>query len=374
MARILWMSDSPTLHTGFGLVTRELLSRLGAHHEVASLGWGYDGWPYDQGVMPWPIYPSSVQSLGQDSVERALGEFSPDLLVGFGDPWMLEWLHRIPRENRFRFLLYFPLDGFPLHPAWANTIAEADVAVACSEFARSVVREALPERPLRVILHGVDTKVFHPLDREKVRARNGLVDRFVVGCVARNQPRKNYPILIEVFAKFAEDRPDAFLYLHADPDDIGWDLRDLLNRCGISDRTGMSRKAKPTAGVSGPELNEIYNLFDVMALPTAGEGFGLPLLEAMSAGVPVVTTRCSACVELVEGRGELIAVKDYLTVGRYNIKQALPDADDLVMRLEQLYSDPGLRRQHARVGREFAVELDWAVIAGQWLQLIDETL
>ena len=286
MARILWMSDSPTLFTGFGRVTRELLLRLAPDHEVASLGWRYDGWPYDHAAVPWPIYPSQPQSLGQDSAERALGEFSPDLLVGFGDPWMLEWLCQIPRDNRFLLLLYFPLDGFPLHPAWARAIAEADVAVACSEFARMVVREASPEIPVRVILLGVDTEVFRPLDSEEVRARHGLTGRFVVGCVARNQPRKNYPILIQAFAKFAEERPDAFLYLHADADDIGWDLVDLLRRHGISDRTGLSRKAKVTAGVSGRELNEIYNLFDVMALPTAGEGFGLPLLEAMSLACP----------------------------------------------------------------------------------------
>ena len=90
--------------------------------------------------------------------------------------------------------------------------------------------------------------------------------------------------------------------------------------------------------------------------------------------MPVVTTRCSACVELVEGRGELIAVKDHLTVGRYNIEHAIPDGDDLVKRLELLYSDAELRARHARAGRQFAAELDWSVIAGQRLELIAEIL
>ncbi|NCQ29488.1 MAG: glycosyltransferase family 4 protein, partial [Armatimonadetes bacterium] len=49
----------------------------------------------------------------------------------------------------------------------------------------------------------------------------------------------------------------------------------------------------------------IYNLFDVMVLPTMGEGFGLQFLEAMACGIPVVATDCSAVTELLEGRGEL---------------------------------------------------------------------
>ena len=63
---------------------------------------------------------------------------------------------------------------------------------------------------------------------------------------------------------------------------------DLGQNFGIEQRTCISRLASVGQGVSRAELNQIYNLFDVFALPTAGEGFGLPIIEAMAAGVPVV--------------------------------------------------------------------------------------
>jgi len=52
-----------------------------------------------------------------------------------------------------------------------------------------------------------------------------------------------------------------------------------------------------------------------MVLPTAGEGFGLPILKAMAAGVPVIATGYTSCVELLEGRGKLIKVKEFSNRG-----------------------------------------------------------
>jgi glycosyltransferase involved in cell wall biosynthesis len=168
------------------------------------------------------------------------------------------------------------------------------------------------------------------------------------------------------FARFSADKDDAVLYLHSDPNDIGWDLLDLLRRFGIFERTRISRFASITHGVSSTKLNEIYNLFDVIVLPTAGEGFGLPILEAMAAGVPVMATNYSACIELVQGRGELIAARDFMTAGRHNIDYAIPDVDDLVTKLNALYQHEDLRRRHGRLGHQFARTLDWSLIVEQW--------
>src|SRR5438067_13658831 len=75
--RILWISDSPLLGTGFGRVTREITTRLVKVPgiEVACLGWSYDGWPYDRDRFPVLIYPSRATTHGQDNFDRALEEF-----------------------------------------------------------------------------------------------------------------------------------------------------------------------------------------------------------------------------------------------------------------------------------------------------------
>jgi glycosyltransferase involved in cell wall biosynthesis len=177
-------------------------------------------------------------------------------------------------------------------------------------------------------------------------------------------------MLIEAFAGFSADKPDALLYLHTDPDDLGWDVIDLLKRHGVHDKTCISATASIRRGVDSSKLNEVYNYFDVMALPTAGEGFGLPILEAMAAGVPVMATAYSSCVELVADRGCLIRVKDFITAGRHNVEYAVPDVDDIVLNMDRLYAEPKLRQRYGDLGRAFALTLDWARVVLEWQVLL----
>lgn len=372
--RILWMSDSPTAFTGFGTVTREVLGRLLERpgYEVASIGWGYDGWPYDRREIPYDIYPCSGDTFGRATAPRALAEFQPDVFVAFGDLWMTRWTRDLHSRGRFRKILYFPIDGEPFPRSLRPVVADADLAVAYSRYGQRVAQEACPDSTIHMIYHGVDLDTFRPLpDKEESKRQYGLGGKFVVGCVARNQPRKNFPLLVEAFARFSQGKDDAWLYLHTNPKDkVGWDLVELLRQYGIHDRASISRHAAVDAGVTADELNTIYNLFDVMALPTAAEGFGLPIVEAMAAGVPVVATDFSACIELVEGRGELIEVKDFLTVGRYNLRHALPDVEDLVRKLDLLYSEPERRERHLAAGLDFARSLHWEGLVDQWDALL----
>jgi glycosyltransferase involved in cell wall biosynthesis len=363
--KLLWMSDSPVFCTGFGTVTREVLRRLAArdHYEVACVAWGYEGWPYERHDIPYDLYPSVSPNLGRDTLPKALDHFKPDILVTLGDIWMVEWISELADRNGCRFFPYFPIDGAPLYPPWRAFVQSADVPITCSRFAQRLVECAIPGIRVEMIYHGVDTEIFRPLERARPAPLEG---KFIVGCTARNQPRKNLPSLIKAFARFSHDKDDAVLYLHSDPNDIGWDLLDLLQRYQVVNRTCISKSASTTRGVSSRKLNEIYNLFDVMVLPTAGEGFGLPILESMAAGVPVIATGYSSCVELLEGRGELIKVKDFMTAGRHNVEYAIPDIDDLVCKLNLLYRQPDLRQRNRARGLELARSLDWTFIVEQW--------
>lgn len=371
--KLLWMSDSPTLVSGFGTVTREILARLPSDRfEVAVVGWGHSGWPYDRAKWPYPIYPADPRTFGRDALPAAVSDFQPDLVVGLGDLWMLDPLRKLDRGKGMRVVAYFPIDGRPLPPSWRGVLDAVDVRVAYSEFGRDVVRAACPELDVELIYHGIDTTVFRPLDKEEVRRKHGFGEKFVVGCVARNQPRKQFPILIRAFAKLREAHPASVLYMHTDPKDVGWDLENLVTRFGVDDHTVFSKVTTVMKGLPPEDLNFVYNAFDVMALPTMGEGFGLPIVEAMAAGVPVLTTDYAAGREfLMRGGGELIAVKDFLTIPPYNIDHALADADDLAARLIRLAEDPAARERYGAEGRAFAETLEWERIMPRWLELFD---
>jgi glycosyltransferase involved in cell wall biosynthesis len=218
----------------------------------------------------------------------------------------------------------------------------------------------------------VDTEVFRPLpERERLKSHKRFQGKFVVGCVARNQPRKNIPALVKAFARLSERIEDLHLYLHMNPCDVGYDIVTLLRRYRLEGK----------ADVNGPDfslhqaledeqLNRLYNLFDVMALPSTGEGFGLPILESMAAGVPVVATDYSACSELLQGRGERVRILTTVTAGTNLIEQAVIDEEDLAARIERLYRNPGLAKQHAEAGLAFAQTLTWDSLIPKWLKLI----
>jgi glycosyltransferase involved in cell wall biosynthesis len=250
-----------------------------------------------------------------------------------------------------------------------------DVPVVFSKFAYGLVKEILGKNPV-FIPHGVNTDLFKPLgDSNSIKKSViGRDDLFVVGCVARNQPRKNIPALVKAFSQFAKNKDDVALYLHMQIRDVGWNVDELIGRFEINEKAFATNGFTALKGVPDEELNKLYNMFDIMALPTMAEGFGLPILESQSAGTPVLVTDFSACTELVVDRQELIKVKDTLIMGR-SIEQALADTDDLAQKLGIFYNDwkkkdSSKLKELGTKGRSKALEMDWKVINNEFVKLI----
>jgi len=381
--RVLWVSDSPLLNTGLAKVGRELLRRLADRGwpEIACAGWFQTERHPRTSARPYVVHPTP-KAYSAEGLDAVLAEEDPEVVVALGDPWMLEWAPALLEDEERSLVMYLTVDGQPLPRAWHSLLNSGDRLVACSQFGASVIQSSVPGAQVRCVPFGVDPGVFRPHpDRDALRRkysassateRSSFADRFVVGCVARNQPRKNLPLLVRAFADFARDKPEALLYLHTAATDAGGCLPDLLERYGVAANTVLPPGVTFAQGVPDPVLCDIYNLFDVMVLPTMGEGFGLQFLEAMACGIPVVATDCSAVTELLEGRGELIRVKDWITVAPYNIDQAIADEEHLIELLEKLYRDPELRAEYGRRGRAFAKTMTWDRCAEQWAELLEE--
>lgn len=369
------MSDAPFLGTGFGRVTKEIVGRLGkdVRFEIACLGWGYDGWPYDRETFPYTVFPSPEGKYSAGSFTRAAREFKPDVVILLGEIWMIDWIADHELRTNFKVITYIPADSGPFYPPWERFLSGVDKLVAMSEFGRQVFMSGISSKEVNMIYHGVDSERFFPWkDREKLREHPRFKGKFIIGCVARNQPRKSIPALVQAFAKVVGKIPNAHLFLHMNAFDVGYDLVTLLRRYKLEGRADL---ANPEVGCEAPltdsQLNQLYNLFDITALPSFGEGFGLPIIESMAAGIPVVATDCSAITELVQGRGELVKVAARVTMGVNLLEQAVIDVDDLAAKIEKLYRNPELVAEYSRKGREFAESLDWENIVPQWVELIE---
>jgi len=370
----LWISDSPTLPTGYGRVTRDLLFRLRMRsHNIWALGVGHDGWPYDTLSIPYPIIPSPAGFPSIESLQRAIDLARPDVIVALGDLWMMPWVEEQRLKGGPTLIGYIPIDGGPLPQSWKQHYKCFDKLVTTSIFSQNEFKKLLPDLAVDVIYHGVERTVFKPLkNKRSIKEKLGFGDRFVVGCVAKNQFRKHFPTLIKAFSDFHKLYPNSLLYLHTSRDQQGWNFEDFLSQYNLGSSVvfppGYNKNGYPQT--SDAHLNEIYNAFDVMVLATTGEGFGLPIIEAMAAGTPVIATDYSSCTELVKGRGLLIEVKTLVHMGGQVVLNAVPDSTDLTKKIEQLYLDENLRARFSKLGCAFARSVDWNTIADQWERVL----
>ena len=243
--------------------------------------------------------------------------------------------------------------------------------------------------PVDVIPHGTDGKVFFKLpdeDRKKLKERLYGPNKYVVGSVGRNQYRKEFPRLLEAFKAFSEDKPNAILYLHTCPRDNapGYPLPELVYKFGLEGKVIFPKLAngapmQPGHGVSVEELNMYYNAMDVMVLPSNAGGWELPLTEAFSCEVPVITTDYAAMGEVADnGRAiKVPIVTEYSFVGSNLGRKGIIDIPKLTEAMNVVYKDQtennGLMcKEMIRKGKEFVTKVSWDYVAAEFDRIFTE--
>jgi glycosyltransferase involved in cell wall biosynthesis len=196
------------------------------------------------------------------------------------------------------------LDPSPLNPLIEKrVIEEVDALVVGSEFSRRQLREALGVRTdhVAVVPYGVDAKFAPRPPRVDLAERWGLRGRQVVLFFGGLKPRKNLETMLDVWTAVAPSHPDARLLVAG-----GGVLRDDLRR--RADRLGISSSVVFTGYVPEADKADYFNLAEVFFFPSAMEGFGLAVGEAMSSGLPVVVSNRGSIPELVvDGEGGFVS-------------------------------------------------------------------
>ncbi|HEX8682152.1 MAG TPA: WecB/TagA/CpsF family glycosyltransferase [Ardenticatenaceae bacterium] len=148
---------------------------------------------------------------------------------------------------------------------------------------------------IEVVPLGVDHTTFRPVTDPNrlaaVRQRYGTGERFLL-YVGTLQPRKNLPRLVRAFASIARDFPDVTLVLAGGQ---GW-LNDDLQR--EIETLGLSGRVRRPGYVEEADLPALVSAADALVFPSLFEGFGLPVLEAMACGTPVLTSNTSSLPEV----------------------------------------------------------------------------
>jgi glycosyltransferase involved in cell wall biosynthesis len=172
--------------------------------------------------------------------------------------------------------------------------------IAVSKFGLSQMRAAGLANPA-YIPHGIDCGFWAPGDQATARRLLGLPEGvFIAGINAMNLGTPGRKAFYEQFSAFAsfvrQLQPEALLLAHTNPDHPeGMPLRAIVDRLGITDSVLWAKDMNQPE----MELRNWYRSLDVLMNATYGEGFGIPVCEALACGVPVIGTDCSALTEKI---------------------------------------------------------------------------
>jgi glycosyltransferase involved in cell wall biosynthesis len=209
----------------------------------------------------------------------------------------------------------------------------ANAVITVSQSAKRDIVRLYGLRPDRVhVVHEAAAPTFRPIhdvgELDRVRRRYALAERFIL-YVGTIEPRKNLPKLIEGFAKRrkAGDLPHQLVC--AGP--YGWLSHDIAARI---ERLQIEDAIRFTGYVPFDDLPALYNLAEMFVFPSLYEGFGLPVIEAMACGVPVITGQVSALAEVASGAVHQIDRLDGDAIGDAMVDLARGRAlrDDLASR------------------------------------------
>jgi len=245
-----------------------------------------------------------------------------------------------------------PLNRWFLTLMMPRFLQAADAIIAVSECTkRDAIRfYNIPEEKITVIYEGVSSR-FRPADPKTVQAiqdKYGLPERFIL-YVGTIEPRKNLTALLEAYAELRRrlEPPPGLVFTGKK----GWLYEGFFRRLR---ELGLEDKVTFTGYVPDEDLPALYSAATVFAFPSLYEGFGLPPLEAMACGTPVITSSASSLPEVVGEAG--ILVDPY-------------DVGGLVRAMKRVLMDEGKRKEMRGKGLRQAARFSWEKTARETLKV-----
>ena len=212
----------------------------------------------------------------------------------------------------------------------------------------------MPAERIHVVPEGVDTQLFRPLqDREALaRWRTSVfaADVPYITYVGKPTERRNLSALIRAYAELRakKDLPHKLLI-------VGADLPGTSPFRKVIAELGLGREVVIRGHVSHDEMVSVYNAAALFIYPSSYEGFGMPVLEAMACGAPVIALDNTAFPEFAGGIAHLLA-----------------DArvETLVEGMLHVLADERLRQRMALEGPRRAAQYDWRLVTRRYLDIM----
>lgn len=383
--KILWISDSVNLYTGLGIQSYSILKHFAKSHEVLQLGWFCQQETEYNGI---PIKPLGKNFGNIDEIKEYYYEFDPDIVISLGS---------ISMVKKLTLFEDYVFKSKWIH--WLPVVDEQDLQaehlITLSDFGAS-------KHKSKNIYLGVDKEIFRPLDNKNtLRVKEGLNDKFVCLMVAQNRWKETIPLMIQSFSKFSEDKKNADLIIHTKPwsasDIHSLNLREIIGKNHLGERIKISSESYTSI-----KMNRLYNCSNVLVSSSNEEGFGLSYVEAMMSGIPLLipdypisrehvlpdvdeTKKCGELVNIISKQDKELGLFCEESISNeirkcgelVNVTSQQIDTDDFAEKLQKFYEDwihgERLLKRYGRTGRQIAIrKYDIDKTARDWDALIND--
>ncbi len=329
--KIITITDSPNLFSGLARVHRHIIDGLvEAGHQVLPCVWfGYDEDTMhkikDKKIKPPPLYYKTANGdevqmitipkkknfddvkMLYDIVQVA----KPDVVLTISDYWDFYYMQslKIKTNYSFKWIAYLTIELDEIDERIQPIFRYVDVLAVPTNYGRAVL-ESAAHKPVSVIPYGVDEK-FKRVSKERrqeLREERDCADKIRFITVAQNTWRKNLPALIQAVKLISHRDPHRKMqfYIHTNIDGIDsqeaslYDLRTIVTKLGVDDWFVFPEEDASLFNAPNDDyLVDEYNASDFFVTPSICEGYGLPFLEAMACGLPIIANGASVMPELI---------------------------------------------------------------------------
>lgn len=232
-----------------------------------------------------------------------------------------------------------------------HLVGVTDALIAVSTSVRDHVAEtlAIPADRLTVIPNGITPDKVRHLNRDGARAQLGLAPGdLAIGLIGRVCTQKGQEDMVEAALLLRQTRPESTILMIGALEDTALYQR-LSARIADHNATDRIRFCGHL-----PDIAPAYAALDILAAPSRWEGFGLMLVEAMAAGLPIIASNVGAIPEVTAGAARLV-----------------PPGDPAALARAIAGFDPPARAQAAKAGRHRACAFDWPSAANRLATLYD---
>jgi glycosyltransferase involved in cell wall biosynthesis len=298
---------------------------------------------WDQLELPRALQRRGIDVLFNPKYSLPLSGRYPAAWVCHGLDWyVMPWASRFIDRLSHRFLV----------PRYA---ARASAVIAVSEITRQHVIEFLKMRPesVHTVYTAIEDVFRQPLEPQalrRVREHYGLPERYVLYAGAVYPP-KNFTRMVQAYAQVGPPRGISLVI-------AGGENRFLSEReLGEPARLGLEKWVKWAGWIDAPTLAAFYQMAQALLLPSLFESFGLPIIEAMASGCPVVTSNCYGSKEIAAGAALLVEPQS---------------VDSIAAGIARVLDEPALRAQLTALGRVRSSEFTWQRCAAETRAVLEQ--